>query len=110
MKEAKILSEIKHDKIVYLLGVCEKPVSLMMELYESDFEPFNAEKKISSLDQFLSYMNEENIFESFPDFGHVIASDVVCVVSYLHSRDIAYRDIRPANVSVSSSNYKSYKH
>ena len=45
MKEAKILSEIKHDKIVYLLGVCEKPVSLMMELYESDFEPFNAEKK-----------------------------------------------------------------
>ena len=41
MKEAKIISEIKHDNIIALLGVIEKRVSLMMELYEFDFEPFN---------------------------------------------------------------------
>ena len=41
MKEPKILSEIKHDDIIALLGVTEKRVSLMMELYEFDFEPFN---------------------------------------------------------------------
>ena len=40
MKEAKILSEIKHDNIVALLRVCEKP-----EVY---IEPFNADKKVSS--------------------------------------------------------------
>ena len=34
--------------------------------------------KVSSLDQYLSYMNEEDIFDSFPG----IASDVVLAVSY----------------------------
>ena len=41
-----------------------------------------ADKNISSLDQFLLYMNEEDIFDSFPGIGNVIASDVVRAVSY----------------------------
>ena len=40
IKEANNLSEIKHDSIVALLGVCKKPASLMMKLCEFDFEPF----------------------------------------------------------------------
>ena len=86
MKEGKIISEIKHDNIVALLGVCEKPVSLMMELCKFDFEPFNADK----IDQFLSYMNEEDIFDSFPGIGNVIVSDVVRAVSYLYPTEIFY--------------------
>ena len=77
MKVAKSLSEIKHDNIIGLLGVCQKPVSSVMELCEFDFEPFTADKKASSLDQFLSYMNQEDIFDSFPHIGNVVASDVV---------------------------------
>ena len=90
MKEGKIISEIKHDNIVALLGVCEKPVSLMVELCKIDFEPFNADKIVSSLDQFLSYMNEEDIFDSFPGIGNVIVSDVVRAVSYLYPTEIFY--------------------
>ena len=63
-----------------------------------------------SLDQFLSYFSEDDILVSFPCIGNVIASDVVCVVSYLHSRGMVHMDIKPANVLVSSSHYKSYKH
>ena len=48
-------------------------------------------------------MNEEDIFHSFPGTGNVIASDIVRAVSYLHSRDIVRRDIKPANVLVSNS-------
>ena len=69
-----------------------------MKLCKFDFEPFNADKKVSSLDQFLSYMN--GIFYSSPWIGNVIVSDVARAVSYLHSRDIARRDIRPAIVSL----------
>ena len=47
-----------------------------------DFKPFNADKNVSSLDRFLSYMNEEDIFDSFPGIVNVIASDVVSAVQY----------------------------
>ena len=78
------------------------------ELCEFDFEPCNAHKKVSSLDQFLSY-NKEIIFDSFPGIENVIVSDVLRAVSYLHSRDIIHRDRKPANVLVFNSHYKSYK-
>ena len=57
-------------------------------------------------------MNEEDIFGSFPGIGNVIASDVVRVVSYLHSRDIVHRNINvlvnvSVNVLVTNYHYKS---
>ena len=45
----------------------------MMELREFDFEPFNTDQNVSSLDQFLSYINKEDIFDSLPGIGNVIA-------------------------------------
>ena len=51
-------------------------------------------------------MHEEDIFDSFPGIGNVIASDVVRAVSHLHNKDIVHRDYK----TVSSSHYKSYKH
>ena len=82
----------------------------MMQVCEFDFEPFNADEKVSSLDQFWSYMNKEDIFDIFPGFGNVIASDVVRAVPYLHNRDSIHRDIKPANVLMYNSHYKSCKH
>ena len=41
----------------------------------------NADKSVSLLDQFLLYINEEDIFDSFPGIGNVIASDVFRAVS-----------------------------
>ena len=40
-----------------------------------------SQKKVSSLDQFLLYMNEEDIFDSFLGIGNVITSDGVRAVS-----------------------------
>ena len=53
----------------------------MMQVCEFDFESFNADEKVSSLNKFWSYMNKEDIFDIFPGFGNVIASDVVRAVS-----------------------------
>ena len=55
-------------------------------------------------------MNEEDIFDSFPGTGNVNVSGVIHAVSYLHSRDIVYGDIKSANVLVFNTHYKCYKH
>ena len=62
----------------------------------------NAGKNVSSLDQFLSYMNKEVIVDSFPGIGSVIVTDVVRAVPYQYSTDIIHRDTKPANVLVSN--------
>ena len=74
------------------------------------WEPFNADKKVSSLDQILSYMSKEDNFDSFPGIGNVITSVVVRALSYVHIREIVRRDIKPDNVLMSNSHNKSYKH
>ena len=37
-------------------------------------------------------MSEEDIFDSLPGIGNVIASDIVPAMAYLHSRDIVHSD------------------
>ena len=75
-----------------------------------EFIPFNVNKKVGSLGQFLPYMNEEGIFDSFHAIKNIIASNIVRAVSYLHSRDIVRKDIKPAKVLMPSSHCKRYKH
>ena len=82
----------------------------MMELCEFDFQLLNADKIVSSMDLLLSYMNKEDIFDSFPGIGNIIASNIVRAVSYLHNRNIVHRDIKPAKILVSNFHYKNYKH
>ena len=55
-------------------------------------------------------MNKEDIFDSFPGIGNIIASNVVRAVSYLHNRNIVHRDIKPAKVLGSNFHYKNNKH
>ena len=59
-----------------------------MEFCECDFEPLNADKKVSWLGQFFSCMNKDDIFNSSPGIGNAIASGLVRAVSYLNSKDI----------------------
>ena len=86
---------------------------LPLQLYDADLNLFtgyvnfgsalcNADKNVSSLDQFLSHMNKEVIVDSFPGIGSVIVTDVVRAVPYQYSTDIIHRDTKPANVLVSN--------
>ncbi len=104
-KEAKILSGICCKNIVKFMAVCDKPLSIMMEYCEFKFSPFNRNKTVHTLQQFLHYLDEEDLVTFFPGVSNFIAGDIISAVNYLHNLNIVHRDIKPANVLVSNLHY-----
>ena len=86
-KEAEILAKFALENIVSMLSVCDKPVSILMKLYEFNFIPFFGTEVVNSLDKLLVLMSEENYFTCFPRIGNVIARDItnaIMVLSYYY--------------------------
>ena len=65
-KEAEILTKVAHENIVSMLSVCDKPVSIMMELCQFSFILFAGTEVVNSLDKLLILMSEESYFTCFP--------------------------------------------
>ena len=104
-KEARILADLKNTNIVEFKAICQKPSAIMLEYVSFDFSPFGcAGDKVSSLDNFLDYIDSRNAIEEFL-FQMNIAKDIVSGIAYLHSKDIAHRDLKPSNILVSNSHY-----
>ena len=97
-KEALLLGRISSKNVVKILGVCENPISIMMEHLEFSFVPFGRDIKVNSLDKLLDVFDSENLLPYFPGIGNNIASDIISAVRHLHQNDIVHRDIKPSNV------------
>ena len=69
LKEAKLLSEVKHEKIVQLFVVNDEPVSIMMEYCEFSFQLFYRHESVSSVNKLLAYLVEEDLLQYFPVGG-----------------------------------------
>ena len=61
-KEALALSQIKHEDIIRLLGVCDDPVSIMTEYWYFSLGPFERNEQFNSLDQLLFFLHSEDYF------------------------------------------------
>ena len=77
----------------------------MMEFCAFSFTPFNRDATVNSLDEFLSYYDQEDLYCLFPTILHKISSDTKKAVQYIHSNNIVHRDIKPANILVSNMHY-----
>ena len=105
-KEAKMLESICHPNITQLIGVCSKPVAIMMDYECFDFSPFGLNHQMSNLLKFLNTLGHiEGQTEAFEHFLPVFpkaAKDVAKGLCFLHSNDIVHRDLKPRNVLVSN--------
>lgn len=83
-KEAKMLQRVSHPKIAQFMGVCFKPVAIMMSF---DFKPFALDHKVSDLLEFLHCMDRlktisdtfEHFLLKFPKAVSDIAKGLFCI-------------------------------
>ena len=108
-KGALLLRRISSNNVVKIFGVCENPISIIMEYLEFSFVLFGKDIKVNSLEKLLGVFDSGSLLPFFPGIGSIIASDIINAVCYLHQNDIVHRDIKPSNVLVNNHYYNSLK-
>ena len=88
-KEAAILNTVMgHRKVCEFLKFCQEPYAIMMEYSCFDFNFPEVVKKVSSLEDFIHFIDTEFEFASFSDVLLLCATgDVVTGLDYLHSHN-----------------------
>ena len=78
-----------------------------MEYVFFDFAPFGGRTKVSSLVDFVSYMDcfDCKGFNS-PHVYKKVCKDITLALEYLHGKMVAHRDMKPANVLGDNKHYQ----
>ena len=71
-KEAEIIQRINNSHVVKLIAVSDNPITIMMEFCAFSFTPFNRDATVNSLDEFLSYYDQEDLHCFFRTILHKI--------------------------------------
>ena len=106
LKEARLLNKLNgHKNIVSFFAFCPEPYAIMLEYLCFDFSVFNADKKVTSLDNSLHFIDERLEDSALKKFQPKIARDIADGLSYLHNNGIVHRDLKPENILVSNQHY-----
>ena len=105
-KEVAVLNSLTHRSIVKFMGVCYRPPAMMLEYVYFDFNIFGPDIRVSALSDFLLNINEQNC-SGFHEIVNHAATEIIDGLTFLHSKDIAHRDLKAANVLVSNQQYSS---
>ena len=74
-----------------------------------DLEIFRGDRKLSSLNDFVSCLDQNDCHGMGANLVTKISVDVLSSLKYLHEKDIAHGDLKPANVLVSNHHFREEK-
>ena len=106
LKEARLLYRLPdHKNIASFIAFCAEPFAIMMEHVYFDFTVFGIEKTVTSLSEFLQFVDEKLDFSTLKHFPLEIARDIAEGLFFLHSNGIVHRDLKPSNILVTNQHY-----
>ena len=77
----------------------------MIEYVKFSFRPFEDDRVLSSLSEFLSHADLQFEFKGFEHVVPVIAKEVAVGLNFPHENGIAHRDLKPANILLTNDHY-----
>lgn len=106
-KEAELLKSLSgHDNIVQIFGFNNNENSMLVEFMTFDFSRIGIEQDpVFNLKEFLIACDSISDFHGFAHTQYFLAKDIIEGVSFLHSKGIAHRDLKPDNILVSNRHY-----
>lgn len=105
-KEVRILSELQSKYIVKVEGFCSNPIAVMLEYVYFDFQPLGINgDRVTSLTEYIDFVCSGDFVHQLSFLRPKIAQDIITAIAYLHEKNIAHRDVKPANVLVSNTHY-----
>ena len=77
----------------------------MIEYVKFSFRPFEDDRVVSSLSEFLSHADLQFEFKGFEHVVPVITKEVAVGLNFPHENGIAHRDLKPVNILLSNDHY-----
>ena len=106
LKEARLLHNLKgHKNIATFLAFCVEPHAIMMEYLYFDFGLFGVDKKVSSMNELLHFIDDHLDFTTLKSFQPKIARDIADGLCDLHEQGVVHRDLKPDNILVTNQHY-----
>ena len=100
-REASFLSKLIHPNIVQFKSICLEERSIVLEYMAFDFKKYGVNWKVHSLNELIKQLTKSK-FTGYENVIVEIAKGALSGVSFLHSKGVPQRDLKPICILISN--------